>query len=196
MSIDVGKFPIALASASPRRIDIMRSHGVEPLVVPADTDEALPEGLNVRQAVMYLALKKALWVENAMFRDACGEPYIVAADTVVYNGRVIGKPADAADAKRILGSLRGAAHYVYTGVAILKAGEKKRKVFHEKTKVFFKNYSEKDLRDYIKSGEPFDKAGGYAIQGGFSPFIDRIEGDLDNVIGFPWKRFTLELAGL
>lgn len=200
--------PIILASSSPRRIDMMRQNGLEPIIVPADVDESIPEGLSMEEAVMFLALKKALFVEekcfgtyvnntitgSAVINDILLEnPLIIAADTVVFNKTIIGKPKDREDAFQILLDLKGKSHYVATGVAIVKAGNPVRKVFCEITKVFVKDFTIEELNAYLDTDEPYDKAGAYAIQGIFNKHIDHIEGDLNNVIGFPWDRIQKEL---
>lgn len=200
--------PIILASSSPRRIDMMRQNGIEPVIVPADVDESIPEGLSMEEAVMFLALKKALFVEEKCFGSyvkntitgstiindiPLENSLIIAADTVVFNKTIIGKPKDREDAFQILLDLKGKSHYVATGVAIVKAGMPARKVFCEVTKVFVKDFSLAELNAYLDTDEPYDKAGAYAIQGIFSKHIDHIEGDLNNVIGFPWDRIQKEL---
>ncbi|MDR1558751.1 MAG: Maf family protein [Clostridiales bacterium] len=194
MIITSAAMPVVLASSSPRRIDMLRERGFNPLIIPADIDETISSDLDVRCAVMCLALKKAL--KAAEDSRVPAGAWIVGADTVVYRDRIIGKPTDFDEAYAILEYLRGAAHDVYTGVALIQAGVSRRGVFYERTRVFFKNYSDKDIIDYIKTGEPFDKAGGYAIQGGFGKYVDHIEGDRDNVMGFPFYRFAEELARL
>lgn len=187
---------IILASASPRRIEIMKQHGINPDIMPADVDEALPHDISMEEAVMYLALKKALYVENRVLEDGYESPYILAADTVVYKDRIIGKPSDRQHAFDILDSLRGREHFVATGVCILQAGMPVRHCFCEVTKVFFKNYTDNEINEYLDTDEPYDKAGAYAIQGTFGKYIDHIEGDLENVIGFPWNRIEKELEYL
>ena len=182
---------LVLASSSPRRIQMLREHGINPLVIPTNIDEAIPSHLDVKEAVMHLALKKAMKAkEDARVPSGA---WIVGADTVVYKDRIIGKPAGVEEAVNILKYLRGAAHDVYTGVALIRPADCLRRVFYERTRVFFKDYSDEEITAYISSGEPFDKAGGYAIQGGFAKYIDKIEGDRNNVIGFPWDRFVEEL---
>ena len=106
----------------------------------------------------------------------------------------MGKPSDAADGFRMLCKLRGGMHYVATGVALVEAGRQNARVFTEVTRVYFKNYTDEELRAYLATEEPYDKAGGYAIQGTFAKYIDHIEGDYDNVVGFPWKRIQKELS--
>jgi len=169
---------------------MMREHGISPIVIPADIEEVIPAGLEANEAVMYLALEKAKKVTDDPRVPI--NAWVVAADTVVYKDRIIGKPTDANDAFDTLKFLCGESHEVYTGVAIIQKAGSHRHVFYECTRVFFKNYSDKEIWDYISSGEPFDKAGGYAIQGKFSEYIDYIEGDRNNVIGFPWDRFIRE----
>lgn len=179
---------IILASGSPRRIEMMEKHGVFPRVIKPEVDETIPSHLTLEQAVMYLSLKKALCVEQQCLRGL-----IFAADTVVYQDRIIGKPVDYQDAVSILKQLRGQTHLVATGVTILEAGQSIRRTFTEITQVDVKEYTDEEIQQYIATGEPWDKAGGYAIQGIFGKYIDRIRGDYDNVIGFPWSRIEAEL---
>ncbi len=185
---------LILASGSPRRINMMKEKGYDPRILPADVDESLPFPMDMASAVMYLALKKALWVEaNLEISDVENAPLIIAADTVVYKDKIIGKPETPEEAFEILSSLRNTWHYVATGVCLLKAGTPVRETFYEVTKVFFKDYSDEELRAYLATDEAYDKAGGYAIQGTFAKYIDRFEGSYDNVVGFPWDRIEYEL---
>ncbi|MBQ5796819.1 MAG: septum formation protein Maf [Firmicutes bacterium] len=187
-------FQMILASGSPRRIEMMRRSGVEPLIIKPEVDETVFSELTPEQAVMYLALKKALAVEEQVeFKE---NQWLISADTIVCRETIMGKPQDEAEAVAMLSDLRGREHRVITGVAILSPGTTKRKVFAETTKVFFKDYDDQVIRDYIASGEVWDKAGAYAIQGGFRDQVDHIEGDYDNVVGFPWARFVEELKVL
>lgn len=123
-------------------------------------------------------------------------PIIIAADTIVYNGKIIGKPVGEEDAFNMLNELRSKVHHVMTGVCILIPGTKRRRVFYEKTEVFFKDYSDDFLNEYVKTPEPYDKAGGYAIQGKFAKFVDHYNGDYDNVVGFPLRGFLKEVQKL
>ena len=187
-------FQMILASGSPRRIEMMRRSGVEPLIIKPEVDETVFSELTPEQAVMYLALKKALAVEEQVeFKE---NQWLISADTIVCRETIMGKPQDEAEAVAMLSDLRGREHRVITGVAILSPGTTKRKVFAETTKVFFKDYDDQVIRDYIASGEVWDKAGAYAIQGGFRDQVDHIDGDYDNVVGFPWARFVEELRVL
>lgn len=186
---------IVLASSSPRRIELMKSNGINPVVMPPYVDETIPEALSVTQAVMYVSLKKALQVEKDLLAaQEKNTPYIIAADTVVYKDRIIGKPVDVQDATDILLSLKNTSNFVLTGVAIVQAGTNVRKVFYEVTEVFFKDYTDEDIAAYLSTPEPWDKAGAYAIQGTWSKHISHIKGDLNNVIGFPWDRIKDELS--
>lgn len=178
---------IILASASPRRIEMMKDNGFEPEVIPAHIDERLPLSMTPEASVMYLALKKAAHVKGAVSDE---DSIIIAADTVVvYKERIIGKPRNAEEAFKTLSELRADMHLVITGVCILKTKEKHitKICFYDKTSVFFKAYSDDELKSYVNTPEPYDKAGGYAIQGAFGKYVDHIDGNLDNVIGFPWK---------
>lgn len=174
---------LVLASGSPRRIEMFQKGGLNPEVRIPKTEERFPEGLSVERTVMYLALSKALAVERTG-----EEGFLVAADTVVYNGRILGKPSDAEEALKMLEELRGKVHQVLTGVAIIQAGSPNRKVFYEATEVGFLDYTREDMEEYIRTGEPLDKAGAYAIQGRWGKHIGSVNGDRDNVIGFPWRR--------
>ncbi len=186
---------IVLASASPRRIEMMRTHGIEPVVMPADIEENLPLNSGMKETVMHLAFKKAKTVEAANPDIEAGS-IIIAADTVVYKDEIMGKPVDSEDGFNMLSKLRNTYHYVTTGVALVVAGEQKAIVFAEVTKVYFKDYSDEDLIAYLKTDEAYDKAGAYAIQGYFAKYIEKFEGDYDNVVGFPWKRIEEELSKL
>lgn len=185
---------LILASGSPRRIEMMKQKGYNPVILPAEIEETLPFPMNGETSVMYLACRKALWTESAL-TDAQKEsaPVIIAADTVVYKDRIIGKPADEKEAFETLSLLRNNWHYVITGVCLLQAGQPLRRLFYERTKVYFRDYTEAELSSYVKTAEPYDKAGGYAIQGTFGKYVDHIEGDYENVIGFPWSRIEKEL---
>ena len=188
---------IVLASGSPRRIEMMRAHGIEPLVMPADIEENIPKVHGMCETVMFLALKKVQDVAGRLSSLAdCTEEgsIIVAADTIVYkDGEIMGKPADRADAFRMLDKLRNDFHYVVTGVALLSYGRQLTRVFAEITKVYFEDYQDSELEAYLDTDEAYDKAGAYAIQGYFAKHIDHIEGSYDNVIGFPWDRIEKEM---
>lgn len=185
---------IILASQSPRRIEIMREHGLDPEVMPADVDETLPEGIAMEDAVMYLSLKKALSIEAA--HPELAGALIIAADTVVYKDEILGKPADRADACHMISAIKNTSHQVATGVALVVAGETPRRSFCNITNVFCRSYSDAEINAYIDTDEPYDKAGGYAIQGTFGRYIDHIEGDYENVVGLPFTQMMAEIEKL
>lgn len=182
------KEKIILASASPRRIEMFSSHNIDVEVKPADVNEIAAEGEPPHIICMYNALKKALKIEETE-KDGI----IIAADTVVYDGRILGKPEDKEDAFNILKSLKNRTHSVITGVAVAEAEKPCRCVFFERTFVTFGDYSDEDIRQYVATGEPLDKAGSYAIQGRWSEFVTSVDGDYSNVIGLPWDRLKEEL---
>ena len=185
-----------LASGSPRRIEMMKKHGISPVVHPAEIDENIPPEHGMCQTVMFLALKKAKAVEAEYLASGGKAPIIIAADTIVYKDEIMGKPEDREDAFRMISSLRNDVHFVVTGCALVEAGMQNARVFAEITKVFVKDFSDEELNAYLDTDEPYDKAGAYAIQGIFSKHIDHIEGEYDNVVGFPWERIEKELAKL
>lgn len=187
---------IILASASPRRKGLLAQIGLEYEVMPSEVEEkptkTLPE-----EAVQELALQKA----EDVFRRLCGQEegefLVIGADTVVsFGGDILGKPKDEADACRMLGLLQGRVHQVYTGVALCgkgKAGKAFRNVFHERTDVFMYPMDRKEIEAYVGTGEPMDKAGAYGIQGRCAAYIEKINGDYNNVVGLPVGRLCQEL---
>ena len=187
------KKKIILASGSARRKEIFEAHGLAPVIMPMDVDETLPEDITPQDAVMYLSLKKGLAAEEALQSEE--DILIVSADTIVYakditteRWAIMGKPKDEADAWRMLSSIRGTSHKVMTGVCLISdTAPVIRTVFYDSTDVYVKDITDDDLKAYIDSGEPFGKAGGYAIQLEFGKFIDHIEGDYENVVGFPYQ---------
>ena len=172
---------IVLASGSPRRRQLLEMLGVRDLVIlPAVGEEKAADDLAPDQLVKTLASHKAHEVEA--LRGA-GD-VIVAADTIVWHqGRVYGKPHDEADAARMLRSLSGAAHEVYTGVSVIRNGRELLEA--EVSRVRFRALSEREITAYIASGEPMDKAGAYGAQGKAALFVEHIDGDFFNVMGLP-----------
>ncbi len=185
---------IVLASASPRRIEMFRDNGIDVKIMPADVDESLPDGIKAADAVMFLALKKALHIEKKLIDEGKAGSLIIAADTVVFEDGILGKPADESEAFEMLKLLRGRSHYVATGVALVEAGGLYRKVFYDRTEVEFTDYSDDEIRAYIATGEPMDKAGAYAIQGGFGKYVKEYRGSYKNIVGFPWEKFEREIG--
>ena len=168
---------LILASKSPRRRELLEKMGVSFEVMEADIDET-EEGDPVR-VVMGNALRKARKIQ-----ERCPERIILGADTIVcLDGQVFGKPHDAQDARRMLSALSGRWHEVYTGVSLLTPA--RAFTAYDRTNVHFVQIRREEMEAYIQSGEPFDKAGAYAIQGRAGMLIDRIEGSFSNVIGLP-----------
>ncbi|MFZ0416628.1 MAG: Maf family protein [Candidatus Sulfotelmatobacter sp.] len=174
---------LILASASPRRQELLRNAGIGFTVQAADIDETPLAGESPRDCAERLAREKAL----AIFRSH-PEDYVLGADTiVVVDGTILGKPRDGDDAARMLRMLSGRTHAVITGVCIVRTGvsDDEELTASESTLVTMSEISDNEIRDYIATGEPMDKAGGYAIQGIASRWIPRIEGDYGNVVGLP-----------
>ena len=179
---------IILASASPRRKEILELADLKFDVMPSDAQEITTKTAP-NEVVMELASLKA----KDIYKKSEKQSMIVGADTVVaYQGQILGKPTDKADAKRMLTMLSGQTHEVYTGDCIIEDG--KTKPFYEETKVTFYEISDEQIDHYIKTGEPMDKAGSYGIQGKAAVFIKGIEGDYYNVVGFPIARFLQEIT--
>jgi len=174
--------PLLLASASPRRLELLRALGLEPLVRPADVDETLRPGEDPHDAAERLARAKAA----AVAEGAPAGAVVLAADTiVVLDGEALGKPRDDADARRMLRALRGRAHDVVTGVALARDG--RLVSARETTEVLFAPMTDEEVDAYVASGEPADKAGAYALQGLGGLFVERITGTPSNVIGLPFR---------
>lgn len=170
---------IVLASASPRRRELLTSLGLEFDIQPAQGPENTPDCGDAGEAVRAIALGKA----RAVAAQRPGD-LVVAADTVVELGGVIlGKPADEAEARAMLRALSGRTHRVYTGVAVIAQG--RESVRDEQTRVRFRALSDREIAAYTATGEPMDKAGAYAVQGRAALFIEGIEGDYFNVVGLP-----------
>ena len=170
---------VILASRSPRRAELLAAAGFAFEVLAIDVDEAPMAGEDPKAYVVRLAIDKASRV--AALRP--GEVVLGADTTVVVDGRILGKPADAAEAGEMLRLLRGRMHEVHTGVAIVDASGVRSAA--DTTRVWFDAMTDEDISAYVASGEPVDRAGAYAIQGLASRFIPRIEGSYTNVVGLP-----------
>lgn len=179
-----------MASRSPRRIDLMRAAGFKFEIEPADVDETLPGSLSPVQAVEFLSKKKALAVAKH-HRDAV----VIGSDTLVeLDGTVLGKPEDEHDAVRMLMLLSGKTHNVHTGVYIAGGGFDFG--FAETTHVTFYPFSRREAEEYVHTGEPFDKAGAYAVQGKGMFLVQKMQGDYNTVVGLPVARLTRILKAL
>lgn len=182
---------IILASASPRRRELMTQVGFTFRVQPSYNDEIITKN-NPEEIVKELSYQKAKEVfENGHLQDI-----VIGADTIViYEGNILGKPKDEAEAYAMINRLQGNTHQVYTGVSVIWKKENNTHVlaFAERTDVELFPMSDKEIREYVNTKEPFDKAGGYGIQGCFATFVKRINGDYNNVVGLPVARLYQEL---
>ncbi|HEX9111109.1 MAG TPA: Maf family protein [Terriglobales bacterium] len=170
---------LILASASPRRQELLRHAGIPFEVQPAGIPEDPLPGEGARECAERLAREKALAIAEKRPTDV-----VLGADTVVViDGQILGKPANIADAARMLRTLSGREHEVITGVCLVASGQ--WSVASETTRVTMSAIGDAEIADYIASGEPMDKAGAYAVQGVASRWIPRIEGDYSNVVGLP-----------
>ncbi len=173
---------LVLASSSPRRQELLRAADFDFEVRPSDIEEAIRPGEAVQDFARRAARDKAMAVAAGSPRDSL----VLGADTVVVAGNeLLGKPANVEDAARMLRLLSGATHRVITGVCLVRAPHHIESLEHETTLVTFHKLDEREIQDYIASGEPFDKAGAYGIQGLASKFVTRIEGCYFNVVGLP-----------
>lgn len=195
---------IVLASQSPRRKELLEQIGLEFEICPAKGEEIITKSIP-EEVVMELSKQKA--EEVAAMVSSYSEEHkdittpsdilVIGADTVVaYDGKILGKPVDEADAKRMLSMLSGNTHSVFTGVTLVlidKSGRAGELVFFEKTDVKMHKMTEQEIDRYIATGEPMDKAGSYGIQGKCAIYIEKIDGDYNNVVGLPITRIYQEL---
>jgi len=173
---------LILASASPRRRELLSRAGLDVEVRPSSIEEVLQPGESPEDFACRAAEEKTLAVAATAPRDTL----VLGADTVVVaDSELLGKPADRDDAARMLRRLSGATHRVITGVCLVSAPDRIEAVRCETTLVTFCQLDEEEINDYLASGEPFDKAGAYGIQGLASRFVTRIEGCYFNVVGLP-----------
>ncbi len=185
------KQQLFLASTSPRRIQILRTHVSQACVLSPQIEERMPAGLSLEETVIFLALQKAESV-----RDKCSGGFVIGADTLIYNGRIIGKPKDGEEAVSILEELRGREHCAATGVAVLDTASGRTETFCEKTYIEFGDYTRDEIEAYVATGEPLDKAGAYALHLGWKSHAVRVTGDFENAIGFPWQKIRQTLISM
>ena len=184
---------IVLASASPRRRELLAAAGVIFQVCASDSEEKITSE-KPEEIVCELALQKATAV--ALNFDMEEGTIVIGADTIVsYKNEILGKPSDESDAFETLKMLQGNTHQVYTGVTVMvkKNGKWEEISFSESTDVSFYPVSDEEIRAYIASGEPMDKAGSYGIQGGFGIYVREIRGEYTNVVGLPVGRLFYEM---
>lgn len=188
-------YKIILASGSPRRKEILEQAGVTFQVIPSQKEE-ITSATEPQEVVEELASIKA----EDVAKQAPANTIVIGADTIVCNeGTILGKPKDEAEAIEMLLKLQGHTHTVYTGVCLLiknADGSVDVKKFVEATKVKISEITEEEIKKYCMTGEPLDKAGAYAIQGKFAKYVEGIEGDYYNVVGFPLARFYQEIKKL
>lgn len=192
-------YQIVLASQSPRRKELLARLHLPFEIIPAIGEENPPDS-QPENVVLELARQKADEVYLRKQHDkSCGQRnlLVIGADTVVvYRNQVLGKPQSREDAYEMLHMLSGTTHHVYTGICIVQSSHDReviRHQFYEKTEVVFAALTEEEILHYIESGDPFDKAGAYGIQGDFSVYVRGISGDYNNVVGLPIARLYQEL---
>ena len=195
---------IILASASPRRKELLEQIGLGFEICPAKGEEVITKTIP-EEVVMELSKQKAEEVASMVVTfgeknkelTTPSDILVIGADTIVaYEGRILGKPKGEEDAKRMLSMLAGNTHSVFTGVTLVlidKSGRAGELVFYEKTDVTMFPMSEKEIEWYVAGGEPLDKAGAYGIQGKCAIYIEKIDGDYNNVVGLPIARIYQEL---
>lgn len=172
---------IVLASASPRREELLKQLGISFTIYPSPWEETRPQSLNPRDYVYHMAYQKAKKVAY-LVEDAL----VIGADTMIYHqGHMIGKPKTQEEAFSILSSLSAEKHQVFTAFVILDTSSLQEESFIQETQVYFRPLKVEEIKEYIHTGEPFDKAGAYAIQGRGAAFISKIEGCFYGVVGLP-----------
>ncbi|MEG0874182.1 MAG: nucleoside triphosphate pyrophosphatase [Clostridiales bacterium] len=181
---------IILASASPRRKEILANLGLDFTIAPANIDETPMAEEEPQSYVLRMAVQKAIAAAKAHGEK---EGIFLAADTiVVLDNKILGKPENVADAKSMLSSLSGREHIVITAIGMVDKGNNRTVSAMEQTVVYFQELNQREIESYVATGEPMDKAGGYGAQGLGSLFIRRLEGDYFNVVGLPVnKLYTL-----
>lgn len=192
------EIPIILASASPRRAELLTQAGFSFTVVPSTVTETITE-TSPDKIVEDLAFQKADNVYRQIRNDYTGKDFcVIGADTIVYyDHEILGKPADEQEAFDMLKLLSNRTHQVYTGIAILlkTESEKHTHLLYERTDVTFYPISDYELKEYIATGDCMDKAGAYGIQGPFAVHIKEIHGDYNNVVGLPIAKLYQALRG-
>jgi septum formation protein len=178
-----------LASASPRRVELLELAGFEPAIFPSRVPESHLPKEKPQAMVQRLAHAKAYEVRARLVKRKARSGWVLGADTTVaLSKHVLGKPRSAAEAIRMLGHLSGRTHVVHTGVALLPIHRAMPYLFCETTKVTFRKLKPAEIKAYVASGDPMDKAGAYGIQGAAAAFVRKIEGDYSTVVGLPLAR--------
>ena len=191
----IQKLTVVLASASPRRTELLEQGNIKHVVMPSHCEEVITSQVP-SQVVEELSAQKAEDVYQQYEKKNAGDFLVIGSDTVVAaDGKILGKPKDKEEAYQMSSMLQGKAHQVYTGVTLLikKDGKKIRKTFHECSDVHVYPMCKEEIREYIATGEPMDKAGAYGIQGLCARFVEKIQGDYNNVVGLPVGRIYQKL---
>lgn len=192
MELNVNR-KIILASGSPRRKELLEKLGLQFEIVKSDFDESTIVNKNPKRLVMKLAEAKADEVSRR--DDMTSDSLIISADTiVVFKNEILGKPKDDLDAMRMLKLLNNQKHQVYTAMCIIDMKKMSKKVLISKSDVFFDKVSDEKIMEYVKSGEPSDKAGAYAIQGDGSVLVKKINGDYFSIMGLSINQLYKELS--
>ncbi|MBR7041706.1 MAG: septum formation protein Maf [Clostridia bacterium] len=179
---------IVLASSSPRRREILEKLGIAFDIIPSNADEGGVTG-SADETVMILAARKAKSVAEKL-----SDALVIGCDTLVaLENDVFGKPESTAQAEEMLSRLSGNTHRVLSGLCLIDTATGETRVSREETFVSFKALSPEEIRAYVLSGEPMDKAGAYAIQGGAGKFVSEVKGSYDNIVGFPSELFLREV---
>ena len=182
--------PLILASASPRRAELLREMGLKFRVVPSDASEVHHEQLTARELCQLNAYRKARAVAKKI-----PDALVLGADTLVYVGtRLFGKPASLAEAGQMIEQLQGRTHQVATGICLIHLRRFRQSIFAETTQVTFRPLDARQIRYYLGAIHPLDKVGGYAIQEKGDSIVEKIAGSFSNVVGLPMERLKAELA--
>ncbi|MDX2495871.1 MAG: Maf family protein [Desulfuromusa sp.] len=188
------KDQLILASASPRRRELLQQIGLDFQVIPSQAEEQVLDGETPEEHVIRLSLDKATEVAN---RENVSGRWFIGSDTIVLcDGQILGKPQDEAEAAMMLKKLSGREHRVLSGYAIIDRQTGEQRAEAVSTKVWFRQLTEGEITGYIATGEPADKAGAYAIQGLGVCFVAKIEGSYTNVVGLPLCKLTLAMKEL
>ncbi|RKP54240.1 septum formation inhibitor Maf [Cohnella endophytica] len=194
VNADFDSHTLVLASASPRRQELIALLGLPVRIIPSNVDENTPDDWSPAGIVEGLSLRKALAVQAELELTGDRSSIVVGSDTiVVLNSKVMGKPTDEQDAFRMLRELAGRTHQVYTGVTCARLSDGRTSTAHRITEVTMRNLSDEQISRYIATGEPMDKAGAYGIQEVGSLLVDSIEGCYFNVVGLPVSLLAVQL---
>ena len=181
----VQRYSLVLASASPRRMELLTNLGLEFKVIPSGIQENMDQSLPPEKLVLNLAQAKARHVVAGL-SDLDGPTIVIAGDTIVFiDGKAMGQPSSAQEAKQMLGYLSGRCHKVYTGLAVISLPAGKMFSDYEVSSVYIRSLNSREIETYVGTGESMDKAGAYALQGIGAALVEKVEGCVTNIIGLP-----------